>query len=84
MIRKLNQILPLVLGLLLAGAATAQSTPMPNAPAISAATVEASTAGMVWVTSPWGFTDLYFVHHGMNRLLCSGTGLLFNYYWPGF
>jgi hypothetical protein len=48
-----------------------------------AAVHAADAAGMVWVTSPWGFTDLYCVHHGWNCLRCSGTGLRFRYYWTG-
>jgi hypothetical protein len=77
----LIRVLPLILGLVLSTTARAAA---PAANASAPASEVREQAGMVWVTSPWGFTDLYCVHHGWNHLRCSGTGLFFRYYWPGW
>jgi hypothetical protein len=79
--RKLTAVLPLILSLMFAGAPTAQATTANQA--TPTAVADADVAGMAWVTSPWGFTDLYCVHHGWNCLRCSGTGFTFRYFWRG-
>ncbi|MCA9300635.1 MAG: hypothetical protein KDA28_16315 [Phycisphaerales bacterium] len=44
----------------------------------------AAVVGTVYVISPWGWGAWYCVHHGYNRLVCPGTGLLFTYFHPGY
>ena len=46
-----------------------------SAPAVPEFQVET-----VWVVSPWGYGAYYDVSPGLNRLRCSGTGNLFDYW----
>jgi hypothetical protein len=77
--------LALISTMLTPHSAQAQAPERTAAPAVATpAAAEDVAPAMVWVTSPWGFTDLYALHHGINLLHCSGTGRLFRYYWPGY
>jgi len=76
--------LTLTLAALMPTAPATEKPPMPAFTPMATAAAEATDlqaqARLDWVISPWGYRDLYAVHRGWNRLVCSGTGLLFSYY----
>lgn len=40
----------------------------------------AQPGAWIWVMSPWGYADWYWVEEGLNTLICFGTGRYFDYY----
>ena len=82
MMQKLMVMLFALMTMLLGhGSATAQAA---NRVAEPSLLTQAAVPAMVWVTSPWGFTNVYCVHHGINFLRCPGTGYGFRFYWAGY
>jgi hypothetical protein len=61
------------------------ATPKPVALVAEAceATNSAALSDQRTVTSPWGYTNTYYVNPGLNTLMCFGTGRLFNYFHTG-